>query len=1062
MGFLRLRSWLFGPSFRVVFLSTFLLFLVITPFVVLKSARDALVLTQFSGSTLPYFMVITTLLVALLTGMQVRLNERLAVSTVLAGGLVFYAAGTFALNIAVTTEWSLTVPVLYVWANLFGAQIPMLAWTMIGRRLNVRQAKRAIGVIGGGAVAGSVGGGLIAERVAQLGETPDLLAAAALFMVAALVPVAGLALCHRVESAEDPGPQTETQLSRRFVTNVLLIVAAGTVVSTFAEFQFKIIAQRHLTGVRSLTAFFGWFYAYLGSATLIFQLVVTPLIIRWGGVTAGLILLPASLLTGNGLIVGFGTLWSAVLLRGSDQLFRHSIDRSSLEVLYTAVSGKARIKLKALVDAFGVRASESVAGLMLVVLFSIGGFPLVTVGILSIIISGLWLVAAVLLRGEYRQILTQAVQRGDIDVEGLKRSLFGPDFQRLLPHLLKTVSTQTWLHLLDLLETGDHKQIGPRISLLLQHGDAQVRKKALNLLYNQPRDYSRRVEKLIGDMDRTVRTEAIRYICSRSAQPMGRLFTFLQDPDPSVQVAACSSSLLRETEESRGVALRKLEEVLGGAYDPDRPDIRLDTAHVLEEFAGFDVSLAIARRLLQDPSVEVRRAAIRSVSKSPSESLLPVLFGSFREPGLWADLRSALAEFGPLLLPHARRLLPRGDTPLELKKLLLQVMSDIGDEPSVAFLMEYAESENLTLRFHAIKGLNRFNRRKGLNGFEPTIQRLLEKEVLALQENERQMAVFSSKPSTLIGSLLAQRRRWAQERVFRLLGLMYDQDAVQKAYFAFTEGSSHLFDTALELLDNVLDLEHKRSIVPLLENQTVGADGHPSPGIRKIILLQFIKQKDQLAAAAALADLEPEELGHWRTDFESNLGNWREQPLVAETLRWRYRQMEPETKASKQPDSLTTIQKLESLSKVDIFSRLGPHELLLLASSSTIEDYPAGDIVYREGEAARHIYNLIEGRVELRREPDHIEEIRPGGSFGALAVLSGQPRSFTALVTEPARCIKVERESFWEMVEDYPSAARAIFEVLSGQILTMMNRLSSSETRAKGGADDTEKGDSHG
>lgn len=161
---------------------------------------------------------------------------------------------------------------------------------------------------------------------------------------------------------------------------------------------------------------------------------------------------------------------------------------------------------------------------------------------------------------------------------------------------------------------------------------------------------------------------------------------------------------------------------------------------------------------------------------------------------------------------------------------------------------------------------------------------------------------------------------------------------------------------------------------------------------------------------------------------------------------------QPEANASREPDSLTTIQKLESLSKVDIFSRLGPHELLLLSNSSAVQDYAEGEIIYREGETAHHIYNLLEGRIELRRQPDQVEEITPGGSFGALAVLSGQPRFFTAQVVETARCIKVEREAFWEMVEDYPSAARAIFEVLSGQILTMMGRLSEQkdEEGAKG------------
>ncbi|RPJ86549.1 MAG: hypothetical protein EHM18_05660 [Acidobacteria bacterium] len=1033
-------------------MSTFLLFLVITPFVVLKSARDALVLTEFSGASLPYFMVVTTLLVAVLTGVQLRLNERLAVGTVLAGGLLFYAVGTFALHLAVRSGWSLAVPVLYVWANLFGAQIPMLAWVMIGRRLKLRQAKRAIGVIGAGAVAGSVGGGLIAERVAQLGDTPDLLAGAALFMVAALVPVTGLALCRVVESEDDSGKETETQLSRRFITAVLLVVAAGTIVSTFAEFQFKIIAQREVSGVRNLTAFFGWFYAYLGVATLVFQIAITPLIVRWGGVTAGLVFLPAALLTGNGLIVGLGTLWSAVILRGGDQLFRHSIDRSSLEVLYTAVSGKARIKLKALLDAFGVRAAESAAGLILVLLFSIAGLPLITIGILGIVICVVWLAAAVLLRGEYRQILTQAVQRQDVDIEGLKKSLFGPDFQRLLPHLLASVSTRTWLHLLDLLDTGGQKQIGPRVSLLLRHGDPQVRKKALHLLFAQPHDYSADVERLIGDVDRTVRTEAIRYICSRSPQPMGRLFTFLQDPDPSVQVAACSCSLLTEQEDSRELALRKLEDLLTGAHDPDRPDVRLEIARVLEDFAGFDASLQLARRLLQDPAIEVRRAAIKSVSKSRAESLVPVLFTSFKEPRLWADLRTALAEYGPALLPHVRKLLPLSDTPLELKKLLLQVMSDINDEEGLELLIKQAESQNLSVRFQAIKGLNRFNRRQGLNGFRPRIQHLLEKEIRELQENEHQIGAFSTRPATLIGSLLAQRRRWAQERVFRLLGLMYDQNALQKAYFAFSDGSDRLFDTALELLDSVLDLEHKRSIIPLLESRAVGSDSEPSPVARKETLLQFIKRRDQLAAAAALADLQPAELGKWRPDLKDMLGSGREQSLVSETLQWRYRMAQPEANASREPDSLTTIQKLESLSKVDIFSRLGPHELLLLSNSSAVQDYAEGEIIYREGETAHHIYNLLEGRIELRRQPDQVEEITPGGSFGALAVLSGQPRFFTAQVVETARCIKVEREAFWEMVEDYPSAARAIFEVLSGQILTMMGRLSEQkdEEGAKG------------
>ncbi len=144
----------------------------------------------------------------------------------------------------------------------------------------------------------------------------------------------------------------------------------------------------------------------------------------------------------------------------------------------------------------------------------------------------------------------------------------------------------------------------------------------------------------------------------------------------------------------------------------------------------------------------------------------------------------------------------------------------------------------------------------------------------------------------------------------------------------------------------------------------------------------------------------------------------------------------------KEEESLTTIEKLESLSRVDIFSRLGPQELLVLATRSIVETYPKGHVIYSEGETAHHIYNLISGRIELKRQSAQPEEVGPGGSFGALAVLGRQPRFFTVIALEKCRCIKVDRDAFWEMVEDYPAASRGIFEVLARQILRLMNRIS--------------------
>ncbi len=1038
LGNSRIRSLFSGQSFRTIILSALLLFLVIAALTVMKSARDALVLTQFPGESLPYFMVVTTLVIGVVVALQLKLNEKLSVCRVLAGALLFFAIGTFALRFGTRAGWWAAVPLFYVWVGLFGTQIPMLGWSIISRRLHVRDAKRAIGIIGGGGVAGSIAGGLIAERVSRLGNTTDLLAVAGLLIMVTLIPAAGLGLCPGVQTGEDRDNAVGRPLRHRFVTIVLLVVATGSIVSTFAEFQFKIIAQRELTTEQSLTSFFGWFYAYLGVATLAFQVAVTPLVIGRLGITTGLAILPLALLTGNGLVLGFGTLWSAVFLRAGEQLFKHSIDRSSLEVLYTAIAGKARIRLKSLVEAFGIRGAESLAAILLIVLFSIGGLGLTVIALLSLVLSFVWFGGAILLRREYSEILSQAIEREDVNIDEIKSALFGPEFNKLLPQLVLTASSQTWLHLLDLLETGNQKQLAPPVSLLLEHPDPAVRGKALRLLFSQKDDYSHEVEKLLTDVDRSVRSEAIRYLCMHSQEPRDRLLQFFQDPDPSVQVAACSCSFLLEEDDPAEMALRKLTDILNRSYQPDRPVIRQEIAYVLRNFDTGDSYQEIARRLLQDASLEVRRAALQSVSPRRFEGLLPALLSNVKEPTLWADLRGLLAEFGALILPHVRRLMEQADTPIELKKLLLQVLSDIGDLESLGLLTEYAASPNLVVRFEAIRGLNRLNHRQGLNGFRQRILVLLDQEINELEEYGRQSTLFAS-PSSLIGRLVGQRRRWAEERVFRLLGLIYDQHTVHKAYWAFAEGGAHLMQTALELLDNLLIHEHKRRIIPVLENQRKNVYRKASPEERKEMVLRFIRQNDQLAAAAALANLETEELRSWQSDLETALRPWKDQSIVEETLQWRYRQM---AESSTDLESLTTIQKLESLSRVDIFSRLGPHELLLLANSSVVQDYAPGEVIYRYGEEAHNIYSVIKGKVQLRREPDHIEEIHPGGSFGALSVLSRQPRFFTAVAVESARCIKVGREEFWEMVADYPSASRAIFEVLSGRILTMMGRLS--------------------
>ena len=133
-------------------------------------------------------------------------------------------------------------------------------------------------------------------------------------------------------------------------------------------------------------------------------------------------------------------------------------------------------------------------------------------------------------------------------------------------------------------------------------------------------------------------------------------------------------------------------------------------------------------------------------------------------------------------------------------------------------------------------------------------------------------------------------------------------------------------------------------------------------------------------------------------------------------------------------EKLTTIQKLEYLNHVDIFSRLGPQELLLLANQSTQCDFKEGDVVYKEGEPGDDLYILATGRMELKRHNGRSTYVNAGQTFSTLSVVSDQPRLFTATALNPCLCLKISKNAFWEILEDYPSVSQAIFKVLAKQI----------------------------
>src|SRR5262249_7432706 len=142
---------------------------------------------------LPYFMLITTGAVVLVTVLYLRLYKIFMLGRAVLFSLIFFSVGTSWLWFEITHGSRIHTAVFYVWVGIVGTVAPVQAWTVISQCCVSRVGRRTIGFLGSGGIAGSIAGGLVARSVASHWGAPELLPAASLLMLMAVGLSLGLA-----------------------------------------------------------------------------------------------------------------------------------------------------------------------------------------------------------------------------------------------------------------------------------------------------------------------------------------------------------------------------------------------------------------------------------------------------------------------------------------------------------------------------------------------------------------------------------------------------------------------------------------------------------------------------------------------------------------------------------------------------------------------------------------------------------------------------------------------------------------------------------------------------
>ena len=134
-------------------------------------------------------------------------------------------------------------------------------------------------------------------------------------------------------------------------------------------------------------------------------------------------------LTGGSLaLLASGGLWAAVLLRGSDQVMRYSIDKSTAELLYLPIPARQLTRAKALIDTVMLRVGDGLGAALLAVSVAVladrgdarqVGLAASRISIVTLVLLVGWIAAAISAKRHYVESLRDSIYEHRIDAERL-------------------------------------------------------------------------------------------------------------------------------------------------------------------------------------------------------------------------------------------------------------------------------------------------------------------------------------------------------------------------------------------------------------------------------------------------------------------------------------------------------------------------------------------------------------------------------------------------------------------------------------------------------------------
>lgn len=380
-------------------------FLILFNYPLVRASSTTFFVESFGAKASPQGWLVAVLMLVVAVACSNRLQAKLGFHRTF-GIVSCVSVAIFTLSYwAYQQGWKPGAFIIFSWKEVYIVLQIHLFLAYANSWLKREDFLRWIGPLGAMGSLGGVLGGLLTSWFARQWGTGATLLLGQVFVFLPAIMALGLDAIAGSEASvrkeDSPLRSLNTVALRRYVATVAAIVALTQIVINIADFQFSLVFEAAIQDASERTAYLGNLYTATNALTLVLQLAVLPLLLKFVGERVLHFFIPLSYLLCLALGLNGGVLLASAMFYAYLKASDYSLFSAGKELLYHPLAPLQKYGAKYLTDMFVYRASK--AGIAAVLIYFQSPGMLIGTMITALV---LWLVLVVFTFSQYRRLFT--------------------------------------------------------------------------------------------------------------------------------------------------------------------------------------------------------------------------------------------------------------------------------------------------------------------------------------------------------------------------------------------------------------------------------------------------------------------------------------------------------------------------------------------------------------------------------------------------------------------------------------------------------------------------------